>query len=70
MIVYYKVIEVWGKYPFHQEIDCRYCEFSFSKKKFKAIQNLKMDSNTSIKDKEEYLKEKLKIKKVTVLKLK
>lgn len=70
MTIYYRVVEVWCDYPFHQEIDYRYCEFSYSKRKFKAIENLRMDSNTSIQDKEDYLKEKLKLKKVIVLKVK
>ncbi len=70
MTVYYKVIEVWCDYPFHQEIDYRYCVFSFSKRKFKKIENLQIDSKTSIQEKEDYLKEKLNLKKVTVLKVK
>lgn len=69
MIVYYKVIEVWCKYPFQSEIEERYCLFSFSRKKFKTIGNLRVDSNTSIKNKETYLKEQLNINKVTVIKL-
>lgn len=70
MTIYYRVIEVWCKYPFHQEIDYRYCEFSYSKKKFKVIENIRMDSNTSIKEKEDYLKGKLNLKKIIVLKIK
>ena len=70
MTIYYKVIEVWCDYPFHQEIDYRYCIFSYSKRKFKIIENLQMDSKTSIQEKEDYLKEKLNLKKVTVLKAK
>ena len=69
MTVYYKVIEEWCKYPFQSEIEERYCLFSFSRKKFKEILNLKMDSNTSIEDKEDYLKEQLNINKVKVIKL-
>lgn len=69
MTVYYKVIEEWCKYPFQSEIEERYCLFSFSRKKFKEILNLKIDSNTSVKDKEEYLKEQLNINNVKVIKL-
>lgn len=69
MIVYYKVFEVWCKYPFQSEIEERFCLFSFSRKKFKEILNLKIDSNTSIKEKEDYLKERLDINKITVIKL-
>lgn len=69
MTVYYKVIEVWCKYPWQNEIEERYCLFSFSRKKFKEIRPLKIDSNTSIKDKEDYLKEQLSVNKVTIVKL-
>jgi hypothetical protein len=69
MKIYYKVTEVWCDYPFHTEIDYRYCTFSFSKKKFKQITDLIMDSTTSIKEKEEYLKMKLNLNKVEVIKL-
>lgn len=69
MKIYYKVIEVWCKYPFQAEIDYRYCVFSYSKKKFKQIPDLIMDSTTSIKEKEEYLKLSLNLKKVEVIKL-
>ena len=70
MIIYYKVFEVWNVYPFQSEIEERYCLFSFSRRKFKEILNLKIDSNTSIKEKEDYLKEKLNVNKVTVFKIK
>lgn len=69
MIVYYKVVEVWCDYPFQTEIDYRYCIFSFSKKKFKQITDIVMDSTTSIKEKEDYLKIKLDVKKINVIKL-
>lgn len=70
MTIYYRVIEVWCKYPWQDTIDYRYCEFSYSKRKFKAIENLRLDSNTSIKDKEDFLKKELNLKKVIVLKVK
>jgi len=69
MNIYYKVIEVWCNYPFQHEIDYRYCIFSYSKRKFKQINGLRIDSNTSIKDKEEYLQKELKLKSVKVIKL-
>ena len=69
MKIYYKVIEVWCDYPFQHEIDYRYCVFSYSKKKFKKIPDIIMDSKTSIKEKEDYLKMKLNLKKVEVFKL-
>jgi hypothetical protein len=55
MTMYYRVIEVWCKYPFSDVIDERYCIFSLSKRKFKAIDNLRIDSNTSIAEKEKYI---------------
>ncbi len=70
MIIYYKVIIVWSKYPFQDEVDEKYCEFYTSKVKRKVIEGLRMDSNTSIQEKEAYLKEKLNLKRVTVKKLK
>lgn len=70
MNIYYKVVEVWCSYPWHNEIDYRYVEFSYSKKKFKAIPELKMESDTSIEEKENYIKEQLKIKKVKIIKIK
>ncbi|NML69998.1 hypothetical protein HHL23_09315 [Chryseobacterium sp. RP-3-3] len=69
MIIYYKVIEVWCPYPFQDIIDHRYCIFSFTKKPFRDIK-LKIESNTSIKEKEEFLKERLGLKKIQVLKVK
>jgi len=69
MIVYYRVIEVWCKYPFQSEIEERFCLFSFSRKKWKEILGLKIYSNTSIKNKEEYLKEQLNLKSVKVIKI-
>jgi hypothetical protein len=69
MTIYYKVIEVWCEYPFQSVIDYRYCIFSFSRKKFKQITDLIIDSTTSIKEKEEYLKLKLDLEKVKIIKL-
>ena len=68
--IYYKVIEVWCSYPFQNEIDYRYCIFSYSKRKFKKIEDIIMDSTTSIKEKQEYLKMKLNLNNVEVIKVK
>lgn len=68
MTIYYRVFDEWCDYPFQDTIEERYCLFSFSRKKFKEILNLKINSNTSIKEKEEYLKEQLNIKTVKVIK--
>lgn len=62
MKIYYKVIEVWCKYPFQDTIDYRYCIFSYKKKPFTSI-GITMPSNTSIKEKEDFLKQELKVKK-------
>lgn len=70
MIIYYKVIIEWQKYPFNDCIDKKYCLFSYSRKKFKAIEGLEIDSNTSIQDKINYLKTELKIRKIQIEKIK
>lgn len=70
MKIYYRVITEWCKWPFNNEVDKRYCVFSYSKKRFSPIDGIEMDSDTSIKEKEEYLKQKLNLKKVTVEKIK
>lgn len=69
MNIYYKVIEIWCKYPFQDTIDERYCIFSLTKKPFNDL-GLKIESNTSIKQKEDFIKEKLGFKKVTINKIK
>ncbi len=60
---FYKVVEIWAKYPFSDEIEERYVEFyELGKKKpsgkrpLLKLNGLRMDSATSIKDKEDYLK--------------
>lgn len=55
MNIYYRVVTVWCKYPFNSVIDERYCEFSFASKKWKTIDGLKINSNTTIEEKQEYL---------------
>lgn len=68
MKIYYKVIEVWCDYPFQDTIDYRYCNFSYKEKPFECI-GLKIDSKTSIKEKESFLKKELGFKKIKVVKL-
>ncbi|TDQ79533.1 hypothetical protein CLV99_0975 [Sphingobacterium yanglingense] len=70
MTIYYKVIIKWQKYPMNDCIDKKYCLFSYSKRKFKAIEGLEMDSNTSIQEKIDYLKLKLKVRKIQIEKIK
>lgn len=70
MIIYYRVIEVWCEYPFQDIIDHRYCEFSYSKRKFKRIEGLTFDSDTQLIEKEEYLKKELNLKRVALQKIK
>jgi len=73
MTVYYRVIEVWCKYPFHQEIDYRYCVFSlFSNYKTfdKNLLDFRMDSQTSIEQKKIALSEFLGKPVKNVIKLK
>lgn len=68
--IYYKVVIEWCKYPFHQEIERKYVEFSYTKKKFRPIEGLEMDSDTSIEEKTAYLRGKLKIHPIKVEKIK
>lgn len=70
MTIYYKIIIEWQKYPMNDCIDKKYCLFSYSKKKFRPIEGLEMDSDTSLQDKEEYLKEELKVRKIQIEKIK
>lgn len=73
--IYYKVVTIWHPYPYTQIVDEKYCEF-YEKtklkgsKQYKKIDGLKMDSNTTIQEKETYIKEKLELEKVEIIKLK
>jgi hypothetical protein len=68
--VYYRVDIIWCKYPFNHVIDEKIVTFyQKHKKKFIMLTGLRIESNTSIKDKEEYLCKELNIKKVKVIKL-
>lgn len=69
MTIYYKVIIEWQKYPMNDCIDKNYCLFSYSKKKFIPIEGLEMDSDTSLQEKEEYLKKELKVRKIKIEKI-
>ena len=71
MTIYYRVIEVWCKYPFHQEIDYRYCEFHTSKRyNYKNKLNFTMTSTTTIEEKKNALSEFLGLEVKQVIKLK
>jgi hypothetical protein len=70
MTIYYKTFEVWCDYPFQDMIDYRYCEFSYSKRKFKKIDGLNFDSNTSLEEKINHLKKELNLKNVSLIKIK
>ena len=71
MTIYYKVTIVWCKYPFHDVIDYKHVEFYEKvKKKYVKISNLKMESNTSIEEKKEYICKELEINKVNIVKIK
>jgi len=70
MTVYYRVITVWCKWPFNDVVDEKYCEFSKSKGHFdKQKLPFRMESNTSIEQKQEFVKEKLNLNSVTIKKL-
>ncbi|AZA82206.1 hypothetical protein C1637_09750 [Chryseobacterium lactis] len=71
MIIYYKRIITYHKYPDNDQKDQDYILFSTSLKKFdkNVIEGVKFNPNTSIEEKENFLKQHLKIKKVTVKKI-
>ena len=73
--IYYKVVIIYETFPFKNEVKESYCEFyektkSKGIKRFKKIIGLKIDSNTTVQEKENYIKEKLQIEKVEIIKLK
>jgi len=69
--IYYKLITVWHKYPWQTEVNYRYVEFYDKvKKKYVKLEGLSIEPTTSIKQKEDYLKQELKLDKVKVIKLK
>lgn len=71
MEIYYKVHIQWCKYPFQDEIENKYAEFFIKKKsKYLKLIGLKIDSNTSIEDKLQFLKENYSDKVKKVIKLK
>ena len=60
--IYWKKIDVWGEFPFNQEIDYRYIEFSPSKKSFsKQKYNFTCDSQVVNEDRLNFVAEHLKI---------
>jgi len=71
MEVFYKVVIEWCKYPFHNEIEDKYAEFFIkNKKKYLKLHSLKIGSNTTIKQKLNYLKENYSEKVIKVIKMK
>lgn len=71
MIIYYRRFTTYQSYPDNDQKDEDYILFSTSRKKFdkNIIEGVKYNPNTSIKEKENFLKEHLKVKKVTVIKI-
>jgi len=71
MEVFYKMHIEWCKYPWHNEIEFKCVElFIKQKKNYIKLHSLRMETNTTIKDKLNYLKENYsdKVKKVTKIK--
>lgn len=73
--IYYKIIITYCDYPFMEIIDEKYVEFyektkSKGLKRYKKIDGLRIDSNTSIEEKKEYLKKELSLNEVDIIKLK
>jgi len=71
MIIYYKTITVWCKWPFQDVVDQRYCIFSTSKKKFdkNIIPNFRTESNSSLEEKRKLVESRLNKKVKTLIKL-
>lgn len=58
--IYYKVVKIWHKSPFQNTLDEKKVEFYEEfKGKLVKIESLKIDSNTSIKEKEDYVEKQL-----------
>lgn len=66
MNIYYKRKESFCKYPFHDEIDEKWVEYSFSKNRFEAF--LKSDVSLNMKERKELVAKHLNKKKITLLK--
>ncbi|MDV2459854.1 hypothetical protein CMU99_16170 [Elizabethkingia anophelis] len=71
MVIYYKRIITYHKWPDNDDKAEDYVVFSLSKTKFdkNIIDGLRFRPDTSIKEKEDFLKERLNLKKVTVKKI-
>lgn len=69
MIVYYRIVTVYGKYPFNQDIEDRYLEFSLSKRKWKTIEGLNMKTTVHPEERimvvSEHLKSRVKLEKAS-----
>lgn len=71
---YCKTVTVFEKYPFQTEVKERFVEFyiktkSKGSKRFQKIEGLKFNSNTSLKEKENYLKSNLEKENIKLFKL-
>ena len=71
MIIYYRTITIWCKYPWNDVVDKRYCEFSTSKRKFEKHKiNFTCESNSDLETKRKAIEEYLGKKVKTLTKLK
>lgn len=55
MTIYYRIVTVWCKWPFNDEVEDRYIEFSKSKNKFEPIEGLRMKTGLPPSEKVKYL---------------
>jgi hypothetical protein len=71
MNIYYKKHTVFCKYPFHQEVDYRYVEYSRSKKNFRKaiVFSHYTDEYKTEKERKQKLKQVLNVKKIELIKL-
>jgi hypothetical protein len=71
---YYQTVTIFEKYPFQSEVKERFVEFyvktkSKGSKRFQKIEGLRFKSNTSLTEKENYLKANLEKENIKLLKL-
>lgn len=71
MIIYYKRITTYHKYPDNDQKDEDYVVFSKSLKKFNKhiIDGITFNPDSSLQEKEKFLKDYLNVKKITVKKI-
>jgi len=71
MIIYYRTITIWCKWPWKDVVDRKYCEFSTSKRKFEKNKiDFTCEPNSDLETKRKAVQEFLGKKVQTLIKLK